>query len=150
MFVVTRRLRKFAGRRTPSDSDMPLAKAQRRQVRKKQITVLKRVHFLLFDLCALARDNPAFGCGCSPTGEPLFPSAVWEKACVLLRKYACRDDLQNEEAAWDPSYPRKRVSRLMRRRTNLDSRVRGNDESRKALYGGKFLHFHFLWASVSS
>ena len=24
--------------------------------------------------------------GCSPTGEPLFPSAVWEKACTTMPK----------------------------------------------------------------
>jgi hypothetical protein len=82
MFVITCRLRKFSGDRRLSDSDMPPAKAQRRQVRKKQIAVLKRAHLLLSDLCALARDNQVFGCGCSPTGEPLFPSAVWEKACT--------------------------------------------------------------------
>ena len=37
----------------------------------------------------------------------------------------------NEEVTWVPSYPRKRVSRLIGRRPNLDSRVRGNDESRR-------------------
>ncbi|MBM2806633.1 MAG: hypothetical protein HW419_4526 [Deltaproteobacteria bacterium] len=25
-----------------------------------------------------------FGCGCSPTGEPLFPSPVWGKACITI------------------------------------------------------------------
>ncbi len=35
----------------------------------------------------------------------------------------------NEKGTSVPSYPRKRVSRLIRRRPNLDSRVRGNDES---------------------
>ncbi len=34
---------------------------------------------------------------------------------VLLGKYVCRDDLQNEDAARVPSYPRKRVSRLIGR-----------------------------------
>ena len=48
---------------------------------------------------------------------------------VLPRKYMCENDLHNEEAGWVPSYPRKRVSRLIRRKTNLDSRLRGNDES---------------------
>ncbi len=37
----------------------------------------------------------------------------------------------NEEVTWVPSYPRKRVSRLIGRKPNLDSRVRGNDESRR-------------------
>jgi hypothetical protein len=35
-------------------------------------------------LGAFAGDNSAFGCGCSPTGEPLFPSEVWEKACITM------------------------------------------------------------------
>ena len=35
----------------------------------------------------------------------------------------------NEDVTWVPSYPRKRVSRLIGRRPNLDFRVRGNDES---------------------
>ena len=35
-------------------------------------------------LGAFAGDNSAFGCGCSPTGEPLFPSEVWEKACTTM------------------------------------------------------------------
>jgi hypothetical protein len=48
----------------------------------------------------------------------------------LLRKYICGEDLENEKAASVPSYPRKRVSRPIRGRANLDSRVRGNDESR--------------------
>ena len=32
---------------------------------------------------------------------------------------------------WVPSYPRKRVSRLIGSRTNLDSRLRGNDDKEK-------------------
>ncbi|MGZ8485666.1 MAG: hypothetical protein ACXWZQ_17365 [Candidatus Binatia bacterium] len=46
---------------------------------------------LFSDLCelsAFARDNPAFGCGCSPTGEPLFPSPIWGKR-VLLSVIIC-------------------------------------------------------------
>jgi hypothetical protein len=38
-------------------------------------------------LCALAGDNSAFGSGCSPTSEPLFPSEVWEKACKSSQAY---------------------------------------------------------------
>ena len=34
--------------------------------------------------------------------------------------------------------------------TNLDSRVRGNDGSKRALCGGQSLYFHSPWASVSS
>jgi len=41
-----------------------------------------------------------------------------------------------------PSYPRKRVSRLIRRTTNLDSRVRGNDESRSGACSGNANYFH--------
>jgi hypothetical protein len=37
-----------------SDSDMPPAKAQRRQVRKKKLTVHKQIHDLFSKLCALA------------------------------------------------------------------------------------------------
>jgi hypothetical protein len=46
--------RKFPGSWILSDSDIPRAKTQRRQVRKKKITFLKRIHFRLSDLCALA------------------------------------------------------------------------------------------------
>ena len=38
-------------------------------------------------LCGLgvfAGEIPSFRCGCSPTGEPLFPSAVWGKACTTI------------------------------------------------------------------
>jgi hypothetical protein len=38
-------------------------------------------------LGGFAGDNSAFGCGCSPTGEPLFPCEVWEKACVTIGRY---------------------------------------------------------------
>ena len=55
-----------------------------------------------------------------------------------------RDNLVNEEAIPFSSYPRKRVSRLIQRGTNLDSRVRGNDESRGQSCGEEFLHFHSL------
>jgi len=27
-----------------------------------------------------------FGCRCAPTGEPLFPSAVWGKTCMTIAK----------------------------------------------------------------
>src|SRR5262245_22067660 len=47
----------------------------------------------------------------------------------LLRKYRCGGE--NEAGDCIPSYPRKRVSRLIWR-DNLDSRVRGNDKSRRA------------------
>jgi len=95
MFVITCSLRKCSGDRRVSDSDIPPAKAQRRQVRN-------RCHFdpweksfldsscplgmtgIARHLCAFARDNPSFGCGCSPTGEPLFPSVVWGKACTTI------------------------------------------------------------------
>jgi hypothetical protein len=41
----------------------------------------------------------------------------------------CGDDLPNEEALWVPSYPRKRVSRLIRRGERiLDSRTRTDKE----------------------
>ena len=63
---------------------------------------------------------------------------------VLLRKYLCEDELHNVETRRVPSYPRKRVSRLIRRKTNLDSRVRGNDASRKRVCGGKSILFHPL------
>ncbi len=43
-----------------------------------------------------------------------------------------------------PSYPRKRVSRRIRRKPNLDSRLRGNDESRREACGGESIHFHRL------
>jgi hypothetical protein len=40
-----------------------------------------------------------------------------------------------------PSYPRKRVSRLIGAANNLDSRVRGNDESREKRAGGRSFIF---------
>ena len=77
---------------------MPPAKAQRRQVRKKCHFDRREKAFLdpsyslglmgmgssPLRLCAFAGDNSAFGCGCSPTGEPLFPCEVWEKACITM------------------------------------------------------------------
>ena len=88
---------------------MPPAKAQRRQVRKKchfdpfgqaqgrlrEKSFLDPSHSLAMTgmgsstlrLGGFAGDNSAFGCGCSPTGEPLFPSEVWEKACVTIGRY---------------------------------------------------------------
>ena len=54
------------------------------------------------------------------------------------------NNLQNEKAGWGPSYPRKRLSRLIQLRTNLDSRVRGNDEPNKAP------PFSFVYVGVSS
>ena len=97
MFVIMSSLRKFSGDRRLSDSDMPPAKAQRRQVRKRchfdrrEKSFLDPSHSLGMTgmgssplrLGAFAGDNSAFGCGCSPTGKPLFPSEVWEKACSL-------------------------------------------------------------------
>src|SRR5262249_43344347 len=53
-------------------------------------------------------------------------------------KIRVRDDLQSEEAVWVSSYPRKRVSRLIRCGTNLDSRVRGNDGRRGEPCQGEF------------
>ena len=40
----------------------------------------------------------------------------------------CGNNLQNEKAGWGSSYQRKRVSRIIQLLTNLDSRVRGNDD----------------------
>ena len=94
-------LRKFSGDRRLSDSDMPPAKAQRRQVRKRchfdrrEKSFLDPSHSLGMTgmgssplrLGAFAGDNSAFGCGCSPTGEPLFPSEVWEKACTTMLRF---------------------------------------------------------------
>jgi hypothetical protein len=91
-------LRKFSGDRRLSDSDMLPAKAQRRQVRKR-CHFGRREKFFLdpshslgmtgigsspLRLGAFAGDNSAFGCGCSRTGEALFPSEVWEKACTTM------------------------------------------------------------------
>ena len=109
MFVIMSSLRKFSGDRRLSDSDMPPAKAQRRQVRKRchfgpfgqaqgklrEKSFLDPSHSLGMTgmgssplrLCAFAGDNSAFGCGCSPRGEPLFPCEVWEKACVTIGRY---------------------------------------------------------------
>jgi hypothetical protein len=44
----------------------------------------------------------------------------------------CGNNLQNEKAGWGSSYQRKRVSRIIQLLTNLDSRVRGNDEPNNA------------------
>ena len=62
----------------------------------------------------------------------------------LLRKYMQGEGLHNEEVTWVPSYPRKRVSRPIGRRPNLDSRVRGNDAFKQTAYGGNPIHFHIL------
>ena len=108
MFVIMSSLRKFSGDRRLSDSDMPPAKAQRRQVRKRchfdpfgqaqgklrEKSFLDPSHSLGMTgmgssplrLGAFAGDNSAFGYGCSPTGEPLFPCEVWEKACITMLK----------------------------------------------------------------
>jgi hypothetical protein len=55
---------------------------------KEKIGLLRTVFTILFsDLCelsAFARDIPSFDCGCSPTGEPLFPSEVWGKAGIAI------------------------------------------------------------------
>jgi hypothetical protein len=97
-------LRKFSGDRRLSDSDMLPAKAQRRQVRKRchfgrsEKSFLDPSHSLGMTgigssplrLGTFAGDNSAFGCGCSPTGEPLFPSEVWEKACICYPKKSFR------------------------------------------------------------
>jgi hypothetical protein len=53
-FPSLRSLGKFSGNKRLSASDIPRAKTQRRQARKKKITFLKRIHFRLSDLCALA------------------------------------------------------------------------------------------------
>jgi len=61
-----------------------------RQVRREKMNYLEEYFLPLFsDLCGLgvfAGDIPSFGCGCSPTGEPLFPSAVWGKAGIAMHK----------------------------------------------------------------
>jgi hypothetical protein len=49
-----------------------------------------------------------------------------------------------------PSYPRKRVSKLVLPKTNLDSRLRGNDKSRRGACKGNFLQLSILWTTVSS
>jgi hypothetical protein len=55
--------RKFSDIENISDSDIPLAKAQRRQVRK-------RIYFLKpLRLSAFARDIPRFGCGVAALGS---------------------------------------------------------------------------------
>src|SRR3989337_230153 len=55
MFVITRSLGKFSGDRRLSDSDMPLAKAQRRQVRREKTNILtKDFHVLSPTFAALA------------------------------------------------------------------------------------------------
>jgi hypothetical protein len=64
-----------------------------------------------------------FGCPLSPELAPWASNHN-----ELLRKYLPR---RSEEVTWVTSYPRKRVSRLIGWGTNLDSRVRGNDESRE-------------------
>ena len=98
MFVIMSSLRKFSGDRRLSDSDMPPAKAQRRQVRKRchfdrrEKSFLDPSHSLGMTgmgssplrLGAFAGDSSAFGCAVRQQGEPLFSSAVWEKACTTI------------------------------------------------------------------
>ena len=82
MFVITRSLGKFSGGRRLSDSDVPRAKTQRRQVRirchfdRREKSFLDPSHSLGMTgigpsplrLCAFAGDNPAFGCGSAVLG----------------------------------------------------------------------------------
>jgi len=65
--------------------------------------------------------------------EPQLPNLRVLRASF---KNTCEGRYAQRRASGAPSYPRKRVSRLIGRRTNLDSRVRGNDESRRGACSG--------------
>jgi hypothetical protein len=81
---------KYSGSRRFSDSEIPPAKAPSSEGKDKIFSQM--IFTILSDLCGLcvfAGDIPSFGCGCSPTGEPLFPSGVWEKACITIAQGFC-------------------------------------------------------------
>jgi hypothetical protein len=60
-----------------------------------------------------------------------------------FRKYITGIDPQDEETTWDSVIPAKAVSRLIRQKSNLDSRVRGRDQSREEPQSGKSPMFIF-------
>ena len=117
---------------------MSPAKAQRRQVRKRchfdpfgqaqgklrEKSFLDPSHSLGMTgmgssplrLGAFAGDNSAFGCGCSPTGEALFPSEVWEKRVLLcLKVFAAYVNFPtNETSRIRISFPPRREERQVR------------------------------------
>jgi hypothetical protein len=100
MFDIACRLRKLAGDRRLSDSDMPPAKAQRRQVRnschfdQREKTLLDPSHSLGMTgigptplrLGAFAGDNPAFGCAVRRQANLFFPARYGEKRVGLWAK----------------------------------------------------------------
>ena len=69
MFVITCSLRKFSGGRRLSDSDMPPAKAQSRQVRREKTNIF-------------TKDFHVF----SPTFAALAPACAWPHADRSLRE----------------------------------------------------------------
>jgi hypothetical protein len=91
MFDIACRLRKLAGDRRLSDSDMPPAKAQRRQVRnschfdQREKTLLDPSPTPL-RLGAFAGDNPAFGCAVRRQANLFFPARYGEKRVGLWAK----------------------------------------------------------------
>jgi len=98
MFVITRSLGKFSSDRRLSDSDMPPAKAQRRQVTGPSLSSRANTRDLGKISLFVRNDNalplrPWRLCGrysefrlrLFAGGEPLFPSAVWGKACLTIK-----------------------------------------------------------------
>ena len=79
---------KYCGSLRFSDSEIPPAKAQRRQVRRGRKNILANGfhHFspTFAAFAFFAGDIPSFRRGCSPTRRTFFPSAVWENACTTM------------------------------------------------------------------
>jgi hypothetical protein len=66
----------------------------------------------------------------------------------LLKKYMEAERLFNEEITFVSSYLHMRVSRLIGRRPNLDSRLRVNDVRADGIWSS--IRFHSLSTSASS
>ena len=134
MFVIMSSLRKFSGDRRLSDSDMPPAKAQRRQVRKRchfdpfgqaqgklrEKTFLDPSHSLglmgmgssPLRLGAFAGDNSAFGCAVRRQANLFSPAQSGEKRVLLCFKIcAPRANLMTTQNISDSEIPPAKARR---------------------------------------
>ena len=79
---------KYCGSLRFSDSEIPPAKAQRRQVRRGRKNILANgFHHFSPTFAAFASLRETFRVSVAAVrrqGEPLFPSAVWENACTTM------------------------------------------------------------------
>ena len=79
---------KYCGSLRFSDSEIPPAKAQRRQVRRGRKNILANgFHHFSPTFAVFASLRETFRVSVAAVrrqGEPLFPSAVWENACITI------------------------------------------------------------------